>query len=131
VDIVAGPAVGGIILAYELARVLKARAIYLERVDGKMTLRRGFQINSKEKVLVTEDVVTTGGSVQEVIEVVKAAGAQLAGVASLVDRSKGKVFTVTKFNALLKVEPPVYQPEACPLCKSGLPIVQPGSRGLK
>lgn len=131
VDVVAGPAVGGIILAYELARMLKARAIFMERTDGKMTLRRGFQISPQEKVLVTEDVITTGGSVKEVIKVIKNIGAQLVGVASLVNRNPGINFGDAPFHSLLKVTPPVYQPEECPLCKAGVPITQLGSRGLK
>ncbi|MBI4835067.1 MAG: orotate phosphoribosyltransferase [Planctomycetes bacterium] len=132
VDIVAGPAVGGIIGAYELARALKARAIYLERVDNKLVLRRGFTINNGENVLVIEDVVTTGGSAQEVVEVIKENKGKVVGVVSLVDRS-GKAespFNV-KFNALLKVNPPIYKPEECPLCKKGIPVAKPGSRGLK
>jgi orotate phosphoribosyltransferase len=132
VDIVAGPAVGGIIGAYELARVLKARAIYLERVDNKLALRRGFTINNGDNVLVIEDVVTTGGSAQEVVEVVKANKGKVVGVASLVNRSgKAKSPFAAKFNALLNVNPPIYKPEECPLCKKGIPAVKPGSRGLK
>lgn len=132
VDIVAGPAVGGIIGAYELARVLKARAIYLERVENKLTLRRGFMINPGDNVLVIEDVVTTGGSAQEVVEVVKANRGKVVGVVSLVNRSgNAKSPFSIKFNALLNVNPPIYKPEECPLCKSGIPVVKPGSRGLK
>lgn len=131
VDVVAGPAVGGIILAYELARALKARAVFMERAEGKMTLRRGFQISPQEKVLVTEDVITTGGSVKEVIEVIKNIGAQLVGVASLVNRNPGINLGDAPFHSLLKVTPTVYQPEECPLCKSGTAAVRPGSRGLK
>lgn len=132
IDVVAGPAVGGIIIAYELARALKARAIYLERLDNKLTLRRGFAINPGEKVLVVEDVVTTGGSAQEVIHVVNGCGADVKGVASLVDRSgeTKSVFPV-KFHALLKVNPPIYPPSECPLCKQVIPATTPGSRGLK
>ncbi len=131
VDVVAGPAVGGIILAYELARVLKARAIFMERAEGKMTLRRGFQISPQEKVLVTEDVITTGGSVKEVIKTIKNIGAQLVGVASLVNRNPGINWGDVPFHSLLKVTPPVYQPKECPLCKSGTTAVKPGSRSLK
>lgn len=132
IDIVAGPAVGGIIMAYELARALKARDIYLERVDNKLTLRRGFAISPGEKVLIVEDVVTTGGSAQEVIQVVKECGAEVKGVASLVDRS-GKTESVfpVEFHALLKVNPPIYPPSECPLCKQGIPANTPGARGLK
>lgn len=131
VDLVAGPAVGGIIITYELARILKARAIFAERVNNKLTLRRGFAINPKEKVLVVEDVITTGGSAKEVINIVKKHNAKVAGVVSLVNRSgKPKAPFSVKFNALLKITPPLYKPKQCPLCKAGIAISKPGSRKL-
>lgn len=134
VDVVAGPAVGGIIIAYELARLVGARAIYLERVEGKLALRREFTIKPKEKTLVVEDVITTGGSAQEVVDIVRNQGGKLIGVVSLVDRSGGqnwsKIFGV-KFNSLLKLTLPLYAPDQCPLCQAGLPLVKPGSRNLK
>lgn len=133
IDIVVGPALGGIILSYELARPLKARAMYLERVDNKMTLRRGFAIPANSKVIVAEDVITTGGSVQEVVEVIKQNGSQVLGIISLVDRRPEKsaeIFGI-KYNSVIQVNPPIYQPEACPLCKKGIPTEKPGSRGLK
>jgi len=133
IDVIAGPAVGGIIIAYELARILKACAIYLERVENKLTLRRGFVIKPGEKVLVVEDVVTTGGSAQEVIHVVNECGAYVRGMVSLVDRSGGELKSIfpIKFKALLKINPPIYPPSECPLCKQGIPTIIPGSRGLK
>jgi orotate phosphoribosyltransferase len=132
IDVVVGPAVGGIVIAYELARALKARAVYMERMENKLTLRRGFSINKGENVLVVEDVVTTGGSAQEVMNVVKELGANVKGVVSLVDRSGNmkSIFPV-KTNSILKVQPILYTPEDCPLCREGLPAITPGSRGLK
>lgn len=129
IQTVIGPAMGGIIVSYEMARQLDARAIFTERgEDGKMALRRGFTIKPGEKVLVVEDVVTTGGSVKEVISVVKELKGDIAAVAALVDRSGGKVdFGVPAYYALnLEVES--YLPEECPMCKENIPIEKPGSR---
>lgn len=131
IDLVISPALGGIIIGYELGRALDKRAIFCERVDGKLTLRRGFQILQHEKCLVVEDVITTGKSTNEVIEVVKANGGTVSAVVSLVDRSGGKVdFGVPKFS-LLQVEVKSYKPEECPMCKKGLPFIKPGSRNIK
>lgn len=129
IETVIGPAMGGIIVSYEMARQLGARGIFTERgEDGKMALRRGFTIKPGEKVLVVEDVVTTGGSVKEVISVVKELKGEIMAVAALVDRSGGKVdFGVPAYYALnLEVES--YLPEECPLCKENIPIEKPGSR---
>lgn len=127
INVVIGPAIGGIVVAQEVARLIGARAIFAERENNKMTLRRGFQIKSGERVLVVEDVVTTGGSIKEVIELVKADGGDIKGVAFLVDRSQGKVeFSVPKF-AVIEMDVISYE-ENCPLCKQGLPVVKPGSR---
>ncbi len=131
IDIVAGPAVGGIILAYEVARQLGVGNVFFERQDGKMTLRRGFEIPEGAKVLVVEDVVTTGGSVKEVIEEVKKLGAEVAAVGSIVDRSNGKVDFGVPFEAVLSMEVVSYEEDDCPLCKQGMPAVKPGSRSLK
>ena len=131
IEIVAGPAVGGIILAYETARQLGVCNVFFERQDGKMTLRRGFTIPKGANVLVVEDVVTTGGSVKEVIEEIKALGATPAAVGSIVDRSNGKVDFGIPFKAVLSMEVVSYEPDDCPLCKQGLPAVKPGSRSLK
>ncbi len=128
INLVIGPAMGGIIVAQEVARLIGARAIFAERENGKMILRRGFQIKPDEKVLVVEDVVTTGGSIKEVIDLVLAAKAALMGVGFLVDRSRGKVkFTVPTYS-VLEMDVITYPPENCPLCRQKIPIVKPGSR---
>lgn len=127
---VVGPATGAIIIAYEVARFLKARALFTERENGKMSLRRGFSLGAEDKVLVVEDVITTGGSVKEVIEVVKECGAVPVGVGAFVDRSGGKVDLGVPLHALLSLEIEAYRPEECPLCRQGLKAVKPGSRNL-
>lgn len=128
ISCVAGPAYGGILIAYELARALQCRAIFFERVDAKFALRRGFEISAGEKILVAEDVVTTGGSSNEVVALVREMKGEVAGVASLVNRGKGNPFGV-EFHSLLSLAPPLYRPEECPLCKKHIPVVKPGSRG--
>ncbi|HHY42724.1 MAG TPA: orotate phosphoribosyltransferase [Thermoanaerobacterales bacterium] len=130
IETVVGPAMGGIIISYEMARQLGARSIFAEREDGKMTFRRGFTIKPGEKVLVVEDVVTTGGSVKEVISLIKELGGEVAAVAALVDRSGGKVDFGVPAHYLLDLEVKAYAPDECPLCKNGIPIVKPGSRKL-
>lgn len=130
IDLVIAPAIGGIVVAQEVARLLSARSIFAERENGKMTLRRGFEIKSQENVLVVEDVVTTGGSIKEIIELVQSANANLCGVGLLVDRSQGKVdFPVQNF-AVLEMEVITFEPKNCPLCKQGIPVVKPGSRAF-
>lgn len=129
VDLVVGPALGGIIMAYQVAECLGVRNIFAEREEGKMTLRRGFKVEPGEHVLVCEDVVTTGGSVKEVIELLKASGAEVVAVASIVDRSQGKVDFGVPFQALVQVDFDVYEPDDCPLCASGSEAYKPGSRG--
>ena len=134
VQTVMGPMTGGILLAHEVGKALGTRAIFTEREKGKMTLRRGFCIKPGERVLIVEDIVTTGGSVQEVVDVVKAAGGEIVGVGLLVDRSGGKAeFGVPKedVQALLILEVPSYEPETCPLCKEGVPMTERGSHHLK
>jgi len=129
---VIGPAIGGIIVAYELARALGVRSIFTERVDGQMVLRRGFAIEPGERVILVEDVVTTGGSLREVKNLVTAAGAGVVAVASLVDRTSGRDPGLgVPLTALLKIDVPTYSPEECPLCKSGVPLVKPGRTGKK
>ena len=128
VDVVVGPAMGGIVISYEMARQLGVPSLFTERVDGKMTLRRNFTIEPGQKVLVVEDVVTTGGSVKEVIDIVKENGGEVVGVALLVDRSNGKVDLGARVEACLSMDVKSYEAEDCPLCKAGLPIVKPGSR---
>jgi len=132
IDVIVGPAIGGIIMAHVMARVLGpwVRAIFTERENGKMTLRRSFEINQGEKVLVVEDVTTTGSSVREVMDIVKSRQGKVVGVGVLIDRSGGKVDFRIKTEKLLTVDIKTYLPEECPLCKKGIPAVKPGSREL-
>ena len=132
IDVIVGPAIGGIIMAHVMARVLGpwVRAIFTERENGKMTLRRSFEINQGEKVLVVEDVTTTGSSVREVIDIVKSRQGKVVGVGVLIDRSGGKVNFGIKTEKLLTVDIKTYLFEECPLCKKGIPAVKPGSREL-
>lgn len=129
-DIVIGPAMGGVVLAYELARALKAKAIFTERdQNGEMKLRRGFIVSPSQKVLVAEDVLTTGRSVKEVIALLKQDGIRPAGVAALVDRSGGRIdLGGIKHESLIKLNIPAFSEDKCPLCQEGLPIEKPGSR---
>ena len=130
IELVIGPALGGVTLAYEMARQLGTPALFTEREEGVMTLRRGFSIKKGAKVLVVEDVITTGGSVKEAIEVVKGQGGEVVAVASLVDRSNGKVELGYPVYSALAMEVVSYLPEECPLCREGLPLVKPGSRKI-
>ncbi len=126
-DLVIGPALGGVTVAYELARAFRVPGFFAERVDGEFHLRRGFAIEPGQKVIVAEDVVTTGGSAEEVIKLVTKVGAKVVGVLSLIRRAEKNPFSVP-YLALESVMPPVYRPEDCPLCRSGSPAVKPGSR---
>ena len=128
IDMVASPAIGGIIMGYVMAKFLKAKNVFTERVDGKMELRRGFNIDKGTKVLVVEDVVTTGGSVKEVIELLVGMGAEVVAVASIVDRSNGAVTFGRDFYSLLSMDITSYEEADCPICKTGMPIEKPGSR---
>ena len=128
IDVVVGPALGGVTLSYEIARALGVRGLFTERDGGKMVLRRGFAIGAGEKVLVAEDVVTTGLSTKEVIDAVKTHGGVVVGVASIIDRSDIKPDYGVRFESLAKVKIQTYRPEECPLCKEGSPAVKPGSR---
>lgn len=128
VQVVVGPAVGGILLAHEVGKHLGTRAIFTEREAGRMALRRGFAIAPGERVLVVEDVVTTGGSVREVLDVVTAVGGEVVGVALLVDRSGGTVDFGVPVEALLTLKVEAYPPDQCPLCRDGLPLTSRGSR---
>ncbi|NLY60356.1 MAG: orotate phosphoribosyltransferase [Clostridiales bacterium] len=130
VDIVIGPAVGGIILAYEMARCLNAKSIFSERENGIMQLRRGFSIHKNSKVLVVEDVVTTGGSVKEVIDLVNSLEGEVVGVGALVDRSNGNIDFGVRFHSLLTLDIKSYDPDSCPLCEKNIPIIKPGSRKI-
>jgi orotate phosphoribosyltransferase len=131
VELVVGPAMGGIIVAYEVARQLKTPAIFTERQDKEMCLRRGFSIQPGQRVLVVEDVVTTGGSVKEVIQVVQEAGGEVIGVGVLVDRSGGQVDFGTKTRSVLDMDIQSWEADKCPLCSEGkLPVIKPGSRSV-
>jgi orotate phosphoribosyltransferase len=125
---VLSPALGGIVIGQEVGRALGVRAIFAERQDGKLMLRRGFSLAPGERVLVVEDVVTTGGSTRETIDVARAAGALVVGAASIIDRSDGQQSLDVPYHALATVALPTYQPEACPMCAAGQPVVKPGSR---
>ncbi|PID57641.1 MAG: orotate phosphoribosyltransferase [Ignavibacteriae bacterium] len=128
IDTVISPAIGGIVVGQEVARQLGVKFIFAERQDKDLILRRGFEIKENEKVLVCEDVVTTGGSVFEVIDIVKNNKAELVGVGMIVDRSNGKVkFGVPQISTL-QMDVITYEPNECPLCKEGTPAVKPGSR---
>ena len=128
VQVVLSPALGGIVIGQEVARALGVRAMFAERQDGQLTLRRGFAFERGERVVVVEDVVTTGGSTRETIDVARRAGAQVVGAGSIIDRSGGAQRIDVPFHALAVVSLPAYDPEACPLCLAGVPVVKPGSR---
>ena len=129
IDTVIAPAMGGMIVGYEVARQLNKRSIFTERENKEMTLRRGFSLDKGEKVLVCEDVITTGGSVKEVIDIVKKFDAQIVGVASIVDRSNGKVDFGYPLFSTLKLDVVSYEADDCVLCKDGIiDLVKPGSR---
>ncbi len=127
-QVVLSPALGGIVIGQEVGRALGIRAIFAERQDGRLVLRRGFTLEPGEKVLVVEDVVTTGGSTRETIDVARAAGAVVVGAAAIIDRSGGQQRLDVPFHSLAEVSLPTYEPESCPLCLAGQPVVKPGSR---
>ena len=130
--VVIGPAIGGIIVAYEVARHLGVRALYSERVDAEMQLRRGFSITKKDRVLIVEDVITTGESARKVAELVEALGAQVIGIGAMVDRSGSKVkFRKWRYERLLPLDFESFNPHDCPLCKERLPLSHPGSSRLR
>jgi orotate phosphoribosyltransferase len=128
---VAAPALGGVLVAHEVARSLGVRALFTERQDGAMNLRRGFRLETGEPVLVVEDVITTGLSTRETIRCVEEAGGKVVGVGSLIDRSGGAADLGLPKAALATLSVQNYKPEVCPLCKSGIPAVKPGSRTTK
>lgn len=127
-SVVAAPALGGVIVAHEVARALGARALFTERQEGVMTLRRGFSIAPQESALVVEDVITTGGSTRETMNCVESAGGKVVGVAALIDRSGGAASLGVPKSALVTLSVQNYNPADCPLCKAGIPAVKPGSR---
>ncbi|MDR5695694.1 MAG: orotate phosphoribosyltransferase [Armatimonadota bacterium] len=129
IQVVLGAALGGIIVAHETARALGARALFAEREEGKLVLRRGFTISPQERVLLVEDVITTGGTVRELNSLVEEAGGEVVGVGAIVDRSAGRaILPGRRLEALLTLEIETYPPEECPLCQKGIPWVKPGSR---
>ncbi|MBN1782576.1 orotate phosphoribosyltransferase [bacterium] len=131
IETVVSPAVGGIVTGYETARQLGTRSIFTERQDGAMTLRRGFAVSAGERVLVVEDVTTTGGSVKEVMAVLRGQGADIAGVGAVVDRSGGSIDFGVPYQALLRLRVETMHPAECTLCAAGSRAVKPGSRDLK
>ena len=135
IEVVVGPAMGGILIAHEVGKHLGTRALFTERENGAMTLRRGFTIKPGERVLVVEDIVTTGGSVKEVLDVVEKAGGMVVGVGLLVDRSGGRVDLGVRTEALLHLTSEnfpteTYAPDNCPLCAANIPLTKRGSRKL-
>lgn len=131
ISVVVGPMTGGIILAYEIGKQLCTKAIFTERVDGTMKFRRGFSLTPDDRVLLVEDIITTGGSVNEVIQVVQDTGAAIVGLGFLVDRSGGKVTFSIPSTPLLTLNVVTYQPDNCPLCAAGSVAIKPGSSGKK
>ncbi|MBN1997090.1 orotate phosphoribosyltransferase [candidate division KSB1 bacterium] len=130
ISCVISPAIGGIVVGQEVGRLLKCRTIFSERQNNIMTLRRGFSLSPEDRVLAVEDVITTGGSIQEVIRLVHDYGSELAGVACIVDRSAGKAKFDARFFPVLEMQVVTFDPADCPLCRQGLPIVKPGSRKI-
>jgi orotate phosphoribosyltransferase len=128
---VVAPALGGVLVAHEVARALGCRGLFTERQDGVMTLRRGFVLEAGEGVVVVEDVITTGGSTREVMDAVLARGARVLAVGSLVDRSGGAVDLGVPRRSLLELEVPAYPADACPLCAAGSKPEKPGSRAAR
>jgi orotate phosphoribosyltransferase len=130
---VVSPAIGGIIVGQEVAKVLGCRAIFCEREEGKMKLRRGFEIRKEEKVVVVEDVITTGSSVKEIVEIVRGEGGKVEGIGVIVDRSKPSLLDELatlnlSLKSLLRIDIETYSPQECPNCKQGIPLQKPGSR---
>lgn len=131
IELVASPAIGGIVIGHEVARALGARFVWTERETGQMTLRRGFTITPGEKTLVVEDVITTGGSTRETIECLQQAGANVLGAASIIDRSGGDVDVGLPRVALASLKVLAVDPATCDACRQGDPVVKPGSRKMK
>ena len=126
--VVLSPALGGLIIGHEVARALGVRAIFAERQEKVLSLRRGFTLSPSDRVVVIEDVVTTGGSTRETTEVARHTGATVVAAGAIIDRSGGNSSLAVPFSSLATLTLPTYQPEACPLCAQGLPVVKPGSR---
>ncbi len=131
VEVVIGPAIGAIQMSYEVGKQLGVKNIFAERENGEMTLRRGFTIEKGQRVLIVEDVVTTGGSVREVMDLVRACGGEIVGVGSIVDRTGGKIDFGVPYRSAFSMDITSYEAEECPICKTGAPLVKPGSRTVK
>lgn len=128
IETVASPAIGGLIIGYEVAKALNVRFVWTERENGVMTLRRGFSVKENEKIIVVEDVITTGGSTRECIEAIEKCGVKVIGAASIIDRSGGAADVGVPRIALVSLEVPSYKPENCPMCQQGEVAIKPGSR---
>ena len=128
IDTVASPAIGGLVIGYATAAALNARFIWTERHDGKMTLRRGFTVNEGERILVVEDVITTGGSTRECIAALESHRAKIVAAASIIDRSNGAADVGIPRNSLVSLDVPIYAADECPLCENGVAVYKPGSR---
>jgi len=131
IETVASPAIGGLVIGYAVASALNVRFIWTERENGTMTLRRGFSVKKGERILVVEDVITTGGSTRECIQVLEKQGAEVIAAASIIDRSNGEVDVGVPLISLAQMDVPGYKPEECPMCALGEEAVKPGSRGAK
>lgn len=130
-DIIVGPAMGGVVVSYELARQTGKPGIFAERQDGKMTIRRGFEIKKGQKAIISEDVITTGKSFLEVADVIKALGGEVVGITCIVDRRAEGVEVEYPMYSAVKLDIKSYEKEECPMCKEGTPYVKPGSRNIK
>lgn len=130
-DIVVGPAMGGVVVAYELARQLNKPGIFTERQEGIMTLRRGFEIKKGQKVIISEDVITTGKSSLEVAKLIEELGGEVVALCSIVDRREEGVEVTYPVYSAIKLEVNSYEKEECPLCRANIPYVKPGSRNIK
>ena len=131
IEVVIGPAIGAIQMSYEVGKQLGVRNIFAERENGVMTLRRGFSIEKGQRVLIVEDVVTTGGSVKEVMKLVEECGGEIVGIGSIVDRTGGKIDFGVPYRSAFSMDITSYEAEECPICKTGTPLVKPGSRAVK
>lgn len=128
IDAIASPAIGGLVIGYAVAQALNVRFLWTERQDGEMKLRRGFSVRPDERIVVVEDVITTGGSTRECIAAFTAAGASVVGAASIIDRSNGTADVGVPRISLVSIDIPTYLPDACPMCAAGTAAEKPGSR---
>lgn len=127
-DTIIAPAIGAVIFGYEVAKQAKKRNLFVERKDGEMQLRRGYSLKKGERVVIIEDVITTARTIFETIDAIKEFEPEIVGVGCIVDRTQGKLDDKITINSLLKIDPVVFEPSNCPLCKENIPVVKPGSR---